>query len=170
MRSLPAALALSVLLLTACTGSNFGDVPQPTPASQPPLASVGPSSHPGTIALRWLLGTSLPGVNIDTFALGRVRGGAVLESPTRLAFVSPGSSSCPWLPTGLYYLGPNAIRMKMAQHVPPHKNCTDDIAYTTVEVGIDPSLVDVGQELNIQLAKADGKTYVTLEAAGLPQT
>ena len=58
----------------------------------------------------------------------------------------------------------------MAQHVPPHKNCTDDIAYTTVEVGIDPSLVDVGQELNIQLAKADGKTYVTLEAAGLPQT
>ena len=157
MRSLPAAMALSVLLLTACTGSNLGDVPEPA-GSQPPLASEGPSVHLGTIALRWHLG-SLPGVYLNG-------GRAVLESPTRLAFVSGGSSNCPSLPTSLDVLNPNTIRMDIAPYPPTAGGCVLDLTSFTVEVAIDPSLVDVGHSLNIQLVSMGGS--YTLVAPGLP--
>jgi len=135
MRRSLAALALIVLMSTACT-----------------------ASHPGTIALTW--GRPLPGVNFHG-------GPAVLVSPTRLAFTTAGSGTCPELPTSLVVLNPTTIRMSVATYVPPGSGCTLDQSTTTVEVAIDPSIIDVSQTLTIQLADKDGKIYATQVAPGL---
>ena len=153
MRGSLTALALVVLISTACTASG---PPSAIPSSW--LTAGSQPSHQGTIALTWQRG-GLPGVDLTG-------GRAVLVSATLLVFPSSGSSNCPSLPTSLQVLNPSAIQMNMADYIPPTGGCFLDLTNYTVEVAIDPALVNVFQSLNIQLVFADGGGY-TLVAPGL---
>jgi hypothetical protein len=150
------ATALLVLSLTGCTMS--GQRPIASSPTRAPSTSGNQPLNPGTIALTWHEG-SLPGVDLDGHE-------AVLLSPTRLAFRSAGSGSCPSLPRRLDVLAPSTIQLVISPYT-DHHGCTSDLTVTTVEVAIDPSVVDVGQNLSIQLVNASGGSYTTIVAPGL---
>ncbi len=72
-------------------------------------------------------------------------------SPSRLAFVTSGSTSCVWLPARLTILGPSSIRVDM------HLNgdvgsCAAGAVGFPIAVKIDPRLVDVHRPLTVRLA------------------
>jgi hypothetical protein len=112
-----------------------------------------------TIALAWH-GPSTAGIRLG-------RGRARFLSPTRLAFTTAGSGSCPSLPTRLDILGRSAIRLELALYDPRHTACTSDLATTRVAIAISPHRVDVHRDLSIHLATNDGRRQLTLLARGL---
>jgi len=131
------------------------------------IASIRPISPspaqpiPGTIALATQHGIygSLPGVVVPP-------SGAVLVSPTRLAFVTSGSGSCPSLPITMEVLSSTKLRMEVRPYDPDHGSCTADLSTTTVEVAIDPRQIDVTHELTIELVYPSGPP-ITRTSAGL---
>jgi hypothetical protein len=113
----------------------------------------------GKIALAWHHGRILGG----RLATGR----AVLLSPTRLAFWTAGSGSCPWLPTNLDIVGSDEVRMDLAVYNPDKGPCSTDFSTTTVVVTVDPARVDVRHDLSIRLVYAPDGAHTVLLAAGL---
>ncbi len=77
--------------------------------------------------------------------------GALLLSPTRVAFMTSGSTSCAWWPTRLTVLGPNAIRIDMRINGVV-ATCTSGAVGFPIAVKIDPRIVDVHHPLTVRLA------------------
>ena len=151
--SAAAVVGLSVAV-TGCTSARFGWT---SGANGAPTKSRA-DGYPRTIALNWRHGW-MPG-------FAPPRSGARLLSPTRLAFVTFGSGSCPELPTTLAVLGKATIRLTLAVYAGRDTPCTADDTATTVEVAIDPRRVDVHRDLRIWLDYGH-HGRVALEAAGL---
>jgi hypothetical protein len=127
------------------------------------LRHAAPAPHAGTIALAWTGGeTPIP--------LPRSR--ARFLSPTRLAFLTWGSGSCPALPTKLTVLGRHAVRLRLSVYNPTHGGCTMDDSTKIVQVAIDPHRIDVHHRLTVQLRYPFSHGHVTrLRAPGLvPRT
>jgi hypothetical protein len=90
-----------------------------------------------------------------------LHGGAQFVSPTRLAIVTTGSSSCPSVPDELTVLLPRVIRIhlttgswvdgKLVAHAPPSGACTADLGTTPMLVAIDPDEVDVHHRVKVLL-------------------
>jgi hypothetical protein len=144
VRCVVAGLVVSIAL-TACTSSGSSpsgaaSSPAPRPATQtaPPARTL-----PGTIALavdnRLLRGVLPPGSR------------AALVSSTRLAMVTAGSGSCPWLPTKLVVVDPTAIQMYLKPYGPSGGACTADLTTTNFEVAVDPAQIDVSHDLTIHV-------------------
>jgi len=108
-----------------------------------------------------------------------LRNGAQFVSPTRLAIVTTGSSSCPSVPDELVYVSPHVLRIHLTTgsygpdhgefvaHPPPNGICTADLGTTPMLVAIDPALIDVHRPLTVRLFYRDSKTPLVRIAAPL---
>jgi hypothetical protein len=110
---------------------------------------------------------AVPGVNLLD--------GARLLSPTRLAIVTVGSSSCPAVPDKLVVQSPHTIRIDLTEGSwrpagntqelvprPPSSGiCTTDLTTTPIVVAIDPKQIDVHHRLTVRLYyRAGGRPVV----------
>ena len=92
--------------------------------------------------------------------------GARFLSPTRLAFLTSGSSSCPSVPARLVVLTPHAIRIDLAigswhrtaaglrvqvPHLPPGGACLDNLVISPVVIAINPKQTDIHHRLRVSL-------------------
>ena len=92
--------------------------------------------------------------------------GARFLSPTRLAFLTSGSSSCPSVPARLVVKTPHAIRIDLAigswrrtasglrvqaPHLPPGGACLDNLVASPVVIAINPKQIDVHHRLRVSL-------------------
>jgi hypothetical protein len=92
--------------------------------------------------------------------------GARFLSPTRLAFLTSGSGSCPSVPVRLVVQTPHAIRIDLAigswhrtasglrvqvPHLPPGGACLDNLVSSPVVIAIDPKQIDVHRGLRVSL-------------------
>jgi hypothetical protein len=108
-------------------------------------------------------------------------GGARFLSPTRLAIVTWGSSSCPSVPDRLTVVSRHAIRLHLVTgswttagsrrglvaQPPAGGVCTADWGATPMAVAIDPSRIDVYHSLTIHLYYRDDTKPTTLTAPPL---
>ena len=140
-----ALMLLLAATLSACTTSQVDRAPSPAKFR----------------VLRWRP-ERLPGVTIPA-------SGATFTSPTKLAFVTFGSGSCPMLPTTLATVGLGAIRLRVVEHDgPAGTSCLLDVAPTAVEIAIDPQRIDVHAPLTVFLVYPRGSVIEgspTLHAA-----
>ena len=96
-------------------------------------------------------------------------------SPTRLAIVTMGSSSCPSVPDEMVVLNKHTIRLhltvgswvdgKLVAKSP--EACTLDYGPTPMLVAIDPRLVDVHRSLTVRLFYGESKKPVVRTVAPL---
>jgi hypothetical protein len=102
---------------------------------------------------------AVSGVNLRT--------GARLLSPTRLAIVTSGSSSCPAVPDKLVVESRDRIRIHLTEgswrrvgsshrtvlvaHRSPNGICTTDLTTTPIVIAINPKQIDVYHRLTIRL-------------------
>ncbi len=92
--------------------------------------------------------------------------GARFLSPTRLAFLTSGSGSCPSVPVRLVVQTPHAIRIDLAigswhrtasglrvqvPHLPPGGACLDNLVISPVVIAINPKQIDVHHRLRVSL-------------------
>lgn len=90
-----------------------------------------------------------------------LRNGARFLSPTRLAIVTQGSTTCPAVPNRLVAQTPETIRIHLAMgswrgkvpvaHLPPSGACTADVATALIVVRINPKQINIHQQLTIRL-------------------
>jgi hypothetical protein len=109
------------------------------------------------------------------------QGGARFLSPTRLAIVTWGSSSCPSVPDKVVVEGPHAIRIhlvtgswrtvgtrrELVAQPPANGACTEDWGTTPMAVAVDPGRIDVHSRLTIHLYYRDSTKPTTLTAPPL---
>ena len=89
-------------------------------------------------------------------------GHARFLSPTRLAIVTFGSSSCPSVPNrvvvdgrhtiSIYLVTGSRIGNALIAHPPPSGACTADWGSTGIAVAVDPTRIDVHRALTIRIA------------------
>jgi hypothetical protein len=106
-----------------------------------------------------------------------LHGGAQFISPTRLAIVTTGSSSCPSVPDELTVLLPGVIRIhlitgswadgKLVAHAPPNGACTADYGTTPMVVAIDPKEIDVHHRVKVLFFYRNSKKPIVRVAAPL---
>jgi hypothetical protein len=93
--------------------------------------------------------------------------GARLISPTRLAFLTSGSSSCPSVPYQLIVQSPDSVRINLTMGswrpthgsvvgelvAQPPKNgiCTADLLASPVAIAIDPTKINIHRPLKVRL-------------------
>jgi len=82
--------------------------------------------------------------------LRQMHGRAGFLSPTRLAFYTSASGSCPNVPHKLTVQTPNAIRVDMVKKSPTG-SCTADLRIYPVVISINPKQIDVHHRLTISL-------------------
>jgi hypothetical protein len=100
-----------------------------------------------------------------------------LVSPTRLAIVTWGSSSCPSVPDELVVEDSHTIRIHLVTgsrteegpvaQPPPNGICTADLGTTTMLVTIDPTIIDVHHPLTVRFIYGHSKKSVVWTAAPL---
>ncbi|HEX4323127.1 MAG TPA: hypothetical protein VHZ77_00690 [Gaiellaceae bacterium] len=147
------------------------------------LAGCGGSGGKHFVTTRSSEGSSLV-VAIGRNALAGVDlgNGATLLSPTRLAIVTSGSSSCPAVPNRLVVENPDTIRIHLTLGVfrpignsgrtrlvthATHAICTADLTTTPMVIAIDPKRVDVHRPLTIRLYYYTSKKPITRTAPAL---
>ena len=101
-----------------------------------------------------------------------------LLSPTRLAIVTTGSSSCPSVPDELTYVDRHTLRLHLTvgswthggivARPPPSGICTADLGPTTMAVAIDPKLIDVHSALTVRVYANGSETPGVYPIAPLP--
>lgn len=133
---LPVVGALTLLAATGCAaGSHHRTAVQP--AGKFPIVVARPNVQ----------SSGLP-----SGTLRRLRGNrAILLSPSRVAFVTTGSSSCAWWPARLTVLGPSTIRVDMRVNGRVTA-CTGGAVGFPIAVKIDPRIIDVRRPLTVRLA------------------
>lgn len=151
-------LALSVL--TGLTLAGCGWHHTSPPISQQPR-------YPSTVHFPHVMAT-------ERIAL---HDGAQFVSPTRLAIVTMGSSSCPSVPDELTYLGRHALRIHLTVGswvngqpvIRPSGNyaCTLDFGPATMTVAIDSKLIGVHSPLRVSLLYHDSTKPLVRIAAPL---
>ena len=77
--------------------------------------------------------------------------GAVLLSPSQVAFWTSGSATCAWWPTRLTVLGPTAIRIDMRVNG-RIAGCGSGAVGFPIAVTLDPRAVDVHRPVTVRLA------------------
>ena len=132
----------------------------------------GPHSHPPFIGYTPVV-VAANRMSPDMI-LGRI---AQLMSPTRLAIVTTGSSSCPSVPDRLIVDSPHKIRIhltagswergKLVAHPPPGGVCTADYGTTHMVITINPRHIAVHRPLTVVLSYGGGKKPEVAIAAGL---
>lgn len=146
--------ALAVILgafalgLAGCAGS--GGKPSSTPSVP---AKTTRSDPPNSVRVVAGSRRTIDGVNL--------RNSARFLSPTRLAILTWGSTTCPAVPNRLVVETPNRIRIHLTTgswrgrlpvaHLPPSKACTADHSSTVIVIAIDPKRTDVHHRLTIRL-------------------
>jgi hypothetical protein len=89
---------------------------------------------------------------IPRVALRRLRReGALLLSPSRVAFMTTGSVTCAWLPARLAVLGRSSIRIDMRVNGRV-STCGSGAAAFPIAVKIDPRTIDVNRPVTVRLA------------------
>jgi hypothetical protein len=146
--------ALAVMLgafalgLAGCAGSGGKD-------SATPSVSVKTTRSDSRNTVHVVAGSrkTVDGVNL--------RSSARFLSPTRLAILTWGSTTCPAVPNRLVVETPDRIRIHLATgswhgrlpvaHLPPGGACTADHSSTVIVIAIDPKRIDVHHRLTIRL-------------------
>jgi hypothetical protein len=148
MRKLALAVLLGALGLAGCAGSGGKH-------SSTPSVSVPTTGSDSQNTVRVVAGSrnTIDGVNL--------RNSARFLSPTRLAILTWGSTTCPAVPNRLVIETPNKIRIHLTTgswrgklpvgHLPPSKACTADHSSTVIVIPIDPKRIDVHHRLTIRL-------------------
>lgn len=93
--------------------------------------------------------------------------GARFISPTRLAFLTSGSGSCPSVPYQLIVQSPDRVRVnltmgswgrtghpsreKLVAHPPKNGACTTDLVIRPVAIAIDPMKINIHRPLKVSL-------------------
>lgn len=103
--------------------------------------------------------------------------GVRLISATQVAFMTWGSSGCPWWPTRLTVLSPRTIRIDMRIRTGGGA-CPADLVVFPVAVKIDPRIVDIHRPLTVRLAyqanyccgEGSKRWHRTFVAAAVPRT
>jgi hypothetical protein len=129
----------------------------------------GPHSHPPV--------HGQPPVVLPAPSRLHLHGFVRIVSPTRLAIVTWGSSSCPSVPDRLVVENRHTIRLHLVTgswadgrpvaHPPPNGICTADYGTTPMLVAIDPEHVDVHRPLTVRFFYRDSKTPQVWTAAAL---
>jgi len=100
--------------------------------------------------------------------LNKLRGhGAAFLSPTRLAFLTSGSSNCRGVPTTLAVATPDAIRVRLKEEKPPSGICLTDLVNEPVVIAITPKQIHVHHRLTVLLYYPQTKHPVVFTAPPL---
>jgi hypothetical protein len=127
--------ALTVLAATGCGAASHqrsatGPAPKPIVVAHPDVRSI----------------------QLSRAKLRRLeRKGAVLLSPSKVAFMTSGGVSCAWWPKRLTVLGPSAIRIDMRVNGDTSR-CGSGAVGFPIAVTIDPRIVDAHRRLTVRLA------------------
>jgi hypothetical protein len=125
-----AGIVFAVLVVAACGGT------------------ARPASHPLAVIAKPKVDTSgLPGAELSALRAH----GAIFSSPTEVAFMTTGTTSCVWLPVRLVVLGSSSIRFDMRVNGDVER-CSSGAVGFPIAVTIDPKLVDVHRSLTVLLA------------------
>lgn len=93
--------------------------------------------------------------------------GARFISPTRLAFLTSGSGSCPPVPYRLTVRSPHSVRVDLTIVTPKGGACTADLRIAPVAIAVDPSRIDVHRPLKVSLYYPLAKRPVVFTAPAL---
>lgn len=100
--------------------------------------------------------------------LNMLRGhGAAFLSPTRLAFLTSGSSNCRGVPATLAVATPDAIRVRLKEQKPPSGICLTDLVIEPVVIAIAPKQINVHHRLTVRLFYPQTKHPVVFTAPPL---
>lgn len=143
MTKLGAGLLLAAIsfAITACAGTGRQTPANTVPKSQKPAYQAHPSAP-----------RSFRVVRTPAIRMSLLRGhGAAFLSPTRLAFLTSGSSNCPAIPATPSVETPHAIRIRLKDKIPSSGICLTDLVIKPVVIAIDPNQVNVHHRMTIRL-------------------
>jgi hypothetical protein len=149
---------IAALLLAAAGGCTSGS------NSHQGTASPGPASDRGQTPVKTVTIVAVAhhhlGVGGPALSSSRAR----MLSPTRLAFVTSGSGSCPELPVRVRATGPQRLWFGLMPQ--PAMACTLDESTTTVVVTLNGPQLDLSKPLHVDLKyPPGGVVHLTASAA-----
>ena len=145
MRKLGPALVLATIgfALAGCAGAS-GKPTSTATASEKSQTTASKTHESAARSVRIVKGQHVH--------LSMLRGhGAAFLSPTRLAFLTSGSSNCRAVPATLAVATPYAIRVRLKEEKPPNGICLTDLVIEPVVIAIAPEQIDVHHRLIVRL-------------------
>ena len=161
MRKLgPAVLVATIgFALAGCAGASGKQTPTTT-ASKKSQATASLTHESALSPVRIVKGQHVH--------LNKLRGhGAAFLSPTRLAFLTSGSSNCRGVPATLAVATPDAIRVRLKEEKPPSGICLTDLVIKPVVIAIAPKQINVHHRLTVRLYYPQTKHPVMFTAPPL---
>jgi hypothetical protein len=77
--------------------------------------------------------------------------GAAFLSPTRLAFLTSGSSNCRGVPATIAVARPDSIRVRLKEEKPANGICLTNLLIEPVVIAISPQQINVHHQLTVRL-------------------
>lgn len=93
--------------------------------------------------------------------------GAAFVSPTRLAFLTSGSSNCRGVPVTIAVATPDLIRVRLKEEEPADGICLTDLRIEPVVIAISPKQISVHHQLTVRLYYPRTKRPLVLTAPPL---
>lgn len=129
--------ALTVLVATGCGSATHQ------------RTATGPAPKPIVIADHDVQSIQLPRATLRQLQGDR----ALLLSPSKLAFMTTGGTSCVWWPKRLTVLGPSVIRIDMRVNGDTSRCGSGAVGFPiAVKIPVGPRMIDIHHPLTVRLA------------------
>lgn len=154
-------LAMIGFAVVGCAGASGRQRPTTT-ASEKSQTTVSPTHGSAPRSVRIV---KLPRAQMHKLRLAGH--GAAFVSPTRLAFLTSGSSNCRGVPTTIAVATPDSIRVRLKEEEPANGICLANLLFEPVVIAISPTQINVHHELTVRLYYPRTKRPLVLTAPPL---